>query len=133
VYRLHSPGRYNRLRPQNQGATICSTHCGSVLRNTTRRVCLTLFVSSGCVGYKNEGNKLPSKQLLSVIPLIWQYVSTSEGPLQASSIKYIKELCTIVLSFELKSQFYSFRKYILPCQISYVQEKVKSLKWLNDC
>ena len=35
---------------------------------------------------------------LSVILWIWQHVSTSEGHLGASSIKYIKELCAIVLS-----------------------------------
>lgn len=34
-----------------------------------------------------EGNKFPSAQLVSALPIIWQHVSTLEGHLQASSIK----------------------------------------------
>jgi hypothetical protein len=49
-----------------------------------------IFFLSSCVEYNKEGNKLPSTQLVSVIPLISQYLSTSEGRLQTSSIKYIK-------------------------------------------
>jgi hypothetical protein len=68
-----------------------------------------------------------SAQLVSVMSLIWQHVSTLEGYLQASSIKYIKGIVynCVVLSFELKSQFYSFIKYVLLCQISCMQEQVK--------
>jgi hypothetical protein len=48
--------------------------------------------------------------------IVW----TSEGRLQASSVKYVKGiLCN------LGSHFYSFIKCMLLCQINYVQEKVK--------
>jgi hypothetical protein len=36
------------------------------------------------------GNKLPLTQVVGVSSLMWQHVSTSEGHLQASSIKYVK-------------------------------------------
>jgi hypothetical protein len=52
---------------------------------------ISLRLSSRCVRY-NEGNKLPSTQLLSTLSLIWQHVSTSEGDFQASSIKYLREI-----------------------------------------
>jgi hypothetical protein len=43
----------------------------------------------------NEGNKLPSAQLVSVISLFLQHVSTSEGHLQVSSTKYIKRMTNV--------------------------------------
>jgi hypothetical protein len=41
----------------------------------------------------DEGIKFPSTQIVNVLPLIWQHVSTSESHLQASSTKYTKEFC----------------------------------------
>lgn len=51
-----------------------------------------------CSMYFNNGNKFPT-ELLSLC-LHWQCVSTLDGHLQGSSIKYIKGIYTTVLSFE---------------------------------
>ena len=51
---------------------------------------LFLRLPSRCVRYNNRRSELPSTQLLCVILLILQLVSTSEGYLQASCVKYIK-------------------------------------------
>jgi hypothetical protein len=63
----------------------------------SRLVIFTL--SSGCVRYDNKRNKWPSTQLITVISLIWQHVSTSEGHLQASSKKYIKGIVYNFIKF----------------------------------
>ena len=47
------------------------------------------FVFPLCQIY-NKRNKLPSTQLIRFTPLIWQHVSTSQGHLQVSAIKYLK-------------------------------------------
>jgi len=39
------------------------------------------------------------KQLVSFLSLIWQHVMTSEGHLQAYSIKYIKGIARICMKF----------------------------------
>ena len=59
-----------------------------VLISLTTIICLRLL--SLCVRQHNKTNILPSTQLQSVMSSIWQHVSTSQGYLQASSIKYIK-------------------------------------------
>jgi hypothetical protein len=48
---------------------------------------------------QQKRNKLPSTQLVSVISLIWQHVSTSEGHLQASNTKYIKGILYNFIKF----------------------------------
>ena len=52
--------------------------------------------------YFNKIYKLPSTQLVNVMSLIWQHVSTSEGHLQASSIKYIKGIVYNCITFWAK-------------------------------
>jgi hypothetical protein len=52
-----------------------------------------------CVRYNNKRNKLPPTQLVSVVPLIWQHVSTSQGHLQASSIRYTKGIVYNCIKF----------------------------------
>ena len=47
----------------------------------------------------DEGIKSPLTQIVDVLPLIWQHVSTSEGHLQVSSMKYTKELCINCIKF----------------------------------
>ena len=54
-----------------------------------KRTLQCLLLSSHCVRYNHKISKLPSTQIVSVMALIWQLVSTSEGHLQASSKKYI--------------------------------------------
>jgi hypothetical protein len=76
---------------------------------------------------------LPSTQLANVMSSIWQHILTSECHIQATGVKYIKDLCTVALGFELRYQFYSLVKYMFLRQISYIQQMVERLKRFNDC
>jgi hypothetical protein len=82
-----------------------------------------LHFLSRCVRYNNRRNKLPSTQLVSVISLIWQRVSTSEGHLQVSSIKYIKGIVCCFVTFWTDIPVLQFDKCLLHCQISYIWER----------
>jgi hypothetical protein len=44
---------------------------------------------------------MPSTQLVYVISLMWQHVSTSEGHLHASGIKHIEGNYAIVIMFRI--------------------------------
>ena len=49
-----------------------------------------LLFSFRPVRCNNKRNKFPPTELVSVLSLIWQHVSISEGHLHVSSIEYIK-------------------------------------------
>jgi len=85
------------LRLQILTLRLCNTHCFPIATMDARALlsitlyvhCLSCYICHSVVS-DNKWNKLPSAQLVSVIPSIWQHVSTPDGHLQASSIKYIK-------------------------------------------
>jgi hypothetical protein len=51
---------------------------------------------------------MPPSQLVSVKSLIWQHVWTSEGPVQASSIKYKKLILYNCIKFLTELSIFQF-------------------------
>jgi hypothetical protein len=70
------------------------------------------------ITFNNKRNKFTSTQLVSVLSLILQHVSTSEGHTQSSSIKYVKgivysctKFCTGISDLQFDKVHFSETKF----------------------
>ena len=72
----------------------------------------------------NKRNKISSTKPLNLIKLVWQHVSTSEGNLQASSMKQVEGTVYYVLIFEKTQKLIQLHIQFILCILNYWPEDV---------